>query len=135
MTPTTVSESFIAWMEANGYGSFNTDIYLNQTPATAPDNAFWVVTAGGDLVRNNVTAENILQFSVQIFCRNISGKEVEHKLFALNQQVNTRGSFTIDGFDIFSIEATMPDDNDKDAENRRQASLVVGIQIYKSYIS
>jgi len=132
ITPTTVSESFIKWMEDNSYGTFGTDIYLNQIPDTAPDNAYWIVTAGGDVTQLNVTRESIQQFSTQIFYRNKSGEVVEHNLFALNQQVNARGIFAIDGFDLYSIEASMPEDNDRDAENRRQGSFVVAIQIYVS---
>ena len=135
MTPTTVSESFIKWMEDNGFGTFGTDIFLNQIPDDAIDNAFWVVTAGGEVASKNVSAESIQQFSTQVYYRNVSGKEVEHHLFALNQKVNTRGAFAIDGFDLYAIEATMPEDNDKDAENRPQASLVVAIEIYVSYVS
>lgn len=130
--PQTVSESFIKWMEDNGYGTFATDIFLNQIPDDAIDNAYWVVTAGGDVTSRNVSAESVQQFSTQVFYRNVSGEEVEHKLFALNQQVNSRTINSIDVFNLYSIEATMQQDNDKDAENRPQASLVVAIQIYVS---
>jgi len=133
--PQTVSESFIKWMEDNGYGTFGSDIFLNQIPDDAIDNAYWVITAGGDVTRNLVTAQNIKQYSTQIFYRNVSGEAVGHTLSELEVKVNTRGSFNIDGFEIYSIESTMPEDNDKDAENRRQASLVVAIEIYKSYVS
>lgn len=132
MTPTTVSESFINWMVLEGYGTFGTDIYLNQIPEGAPDNAFWVVTSGGDVTQKNVSAESIQRFNTEVFYRNKSGEAVEHQMFALNQQVNARGVFDIEVFDLYDIEATMPSDNDRDAENRRQASLVVAIQIYVS---
>lgn len=132
ITPTTVSESFVKWMEDNSYGTFGTNIYLNQIPDEAPDNAYWVVTAGGDVTRLNVTAESTQQFNTQVFYRNKSGQAVEHNLFALNQQLNARGCFTIEGFDLYSIEASMPEDNDKDVENRPQASITVAIQIYVS---
>ena len=140
MTPTTVSESFIKWMEDNGFGTFDPsgesgDIFLNQIPDDAPDNAYWVVTAGGDVTSKNVSAESVQQFSTQVFYRNKSGKEVEHKLFALNQRVNARGCFSIEGFNLYDIEASMPEDNDRDVEGRRLASLVVAIQIYVSYVS
>jgi hypothetical protein len=140
MTPTTVSESFVKWMEDNSYGAFGESIFLNQIPdfdanQQPIDNAFWVITAGGDVRSNLVTAQNIKQYSIQVFCRNVSSEEVEHKLYQLETQVNTRGSFTIDGFEIYSIESSMSNDNDMDAENRRQGSLVVGIEIYKSYVS
>lgn len=45
--PQTISENFISWLETNGFGTFNTNIYLNLIPNSAPDDAFWVVTAGG----------------------------------------------------------------------------------------
>ncbi len=138
--PTTVSESFIKWMEDNGYGTFNTDIFLNQIPDEDDDsepinNAYWIVTSGGDVASRNVTAESVQQFSTQVNYRNVSGQAVERTLFELNQKINTRGCFSLDGFDLYAIEATMPEDNDKDAENRRQGSFVVAIQIYVNYVS
>lgn len=135
MTPQTVSEAFIQWMEDNGYGTFGTDIFLNLIPDDAPANAWWVTTAGGSVTSNLVTAQNIKQYSTQVYCRNVLGETVERQLFQLETQVNTRGSFTIDGFEIYAIESTMPSDEDRDAENRRQGSLVVAIEIYKSYVS
>lgn len=133
--PETVSESFIKWMEDNGYGTFGTNIFLNQMPESAPDSSYWVVTAGGDVTAKLVTAQSIQQFNTQVFYRNAKGKDVERNMFALNQKINTRGCFTIDGFDIYSIEASMPEDDDEDAEDRPQASLIVSIEIYKSYVS
>lgn len=130
--PQTVSESFIKWMEDNQYGTFGTTIFLNQIPDDAPDDAYWVVTAGGDVTQNMVTRESIQQFSTQVFYRNKLGEVVEHNLFDLNQEVNGRRILEIAGFDLHSIEATMPEDNDRDVENRRQGSLVVSTQIYVS---
>lgn len=140
MTPTTVSESFIKWMQDNGYGTFDPNgnsgnIFLNQIPDDANDNAYWIVTAGGDVTQRLVTAQSVQQFSTQVNYRNASGKEVEHNLFELSQRINVRGDFNIDGFELFSIEATMPEDNDKDVENRKQGSFYVNIEIYKSYVS
>lgn len=133
--PQTVSEAFIKWMEDNGYGTFGTDIFLNQIPDDSIDNAYWIVTSGGEVLSRLVTAQSIQQFSTAINYRNVKGEEVEHKLFELSQKINVRDAFYIDGFDIYSIEATMPDDNDRDAENRRQGSFAIGTQIYKSYVS
>lgn len=135
MTPTTVSESFISWMEDNGYGTFGTDIFLNEIPDDAIDNAYWVVTAGGSVTRSLITAQNIKQYSVQVFYRNVSSEEVEHKLFALETQVNIPNCLNIGDFDVYTMQSTMYTNSDRDAENRRQGSLVVAIQIYKSYVS
>jgi hypothetical protein len=133
--PKTVSEAFIKWMEDNSYGTFGLDIFLNQVPSNADDNVYWLVTAGGDVTSKLVTPQSIQSFITQINYRNTHNEEVEHKLFELSQKVNTRGCFSIEGFDIFSIEATMPEDNDRDAENRRQGLFTVTIEIYKSYVS
>lgn len=135
--PQTVSESFIRWMEDNGYGVFDPTgnsgtIFINQVPEKATDNAYWIVTSGGDVSQLNVTRESVQQFNVQVNYRNKSGRDVEHILFALNQQVNSRTVLNIEGFDLHSIEASMPEDNDKDVENRRQGQLTVAIQIYVS---
>lgn len=140
ITPTTVSESFIKWMEDNGYGTFNPagidgDIFLNQIPDEAPDNAYWVVSYGGDVSRVMVTAQSIQRFTIQVNYRNTQGEAVEHNLFDLSQKVNTRADFSIEGFELWSIAASMPEDNDRDVENRRQGLCNIDIEIYKSYVS
>jgi len=130
--PQTVSESIVKWLEDNGYGTFGTNIFLSQIPDDAVDNAFWVVSAGGSVTRNLVTQEAVQQFSTQVYYRNTSGAEVDHKLFALNQAVNNTIGLQLDGFEVYAIEATMPQDNDRDAENRRYGSMVIATQIYVS---
>ena len=137
ITPTTVSEAFIRWMETNGFGNASDEdaeinIYLNQIPDDAPDNAWWIVTGGGEVSDLLVTKESVQQFVVQVFYRDKSGEVVEHDLFALNQRVNKRGWKELEGFDLYSIQADMPEDNDKDVENRPQGTLSVAIQIYVS---
>ena len=77
INPTTVSASFIKWMETNGYGTFGTTIFLNQIPDEAPNNAWLVVTAGGSVRSNLVTAQNIKQYSLDVTCRNVSGEAVK----------------------------------------------------------
>lgn len=135
--PQTVSESFIKWMESKGFGEFEKDIFLNQIPEADEDdepidNAYWIVTAGGDVITRNVTHEQVQQFQVQVNYRNKSGEAVEHNMFALNQQVNAREEKVFEGFDLHSIEASMPEDNDEDVENRPTATFVVAIEIYVS---
>lgn len=132
MTPKTVSEAFIHWMSQNGFGTEGENIYLNQIPDDAPDNAWWVITAGGDEPDPLVTKEYTQPFVTQVFYRNKSSEAVEHNLFALNQRINKREWKELEGFDLFSIWASSPEDNDKDVENRPQGTLSVAIQIYVS---
>lgn len=137
MTPTTVSEAFIKWMQDNGFGSFEPEdgdgtIFLNQVPNEAIDSAYWVITSGGPEPELLVTRESIQEFSTQVFYRNKSGEVVEHNLFALNQRVNGRDTLEIEGFELYSIRASQPEDEGKDAERRPQGSLTVAIQIYVS---
>ena len=135
MTPTTVARAFRQWMGANGFGTLTgpeANVYINNVPDDAPDNSWWIVTGGGDVNELLVTKESIQQFVVQVFYRDKSGEVVEHDLFALNQRVNKRGWKELEGFDLYSIQADMPEDNDKDVENRPQGTLSVAIQIYVS---
>lgn len=137
ITPQTVSEAFIRWMETNGFGNASNEdeeitIYLNQIPDDAQDNAWWLITGGGDNPDLLVTKESIQPFVIQVFYRDKSGEVVEHDLFALNQKVNKREWKELEGFDLYSIQATAPEDNDKDVENRPQGTLSVAIQIYVS---
>lgn len=135
MTPNTVSKAFRQWISAHGFGNADEEegnIYINQIPDDAPDNAWWLVTAGGDVSELLVTKESIQEFVIQVFYRDKSGEVVEHDLFALNQSVNKREWKELNGFDLYSIQASMPEDNDKDVENRPQGTLSVAIQIYVS---
>lgn len=135
MTPKTVAQAFRKWMGANGFGKTDAvegNIYINQVPDDAQDNAWWLVTAGGDTPDVLVTKESIQPFVIQVFYRDKSGEVVEHDLFALNQRVNKREWKALDGFDLYSIQATAPEDNDRDVENRPQGTLSVAIQIYVS---
>ena len=140
INPETVSEAFIKWMEDNGYGTFDVDIFLNQIPDVDENdepinNAYWIITSGGDVTQKNITAESVQQFTVDVFYRNKSGRLVEKTLFELSRKVNSRDCLMLNGFEVHDIEASLPEDNDRDAENRRQGSFSVDMQIYVSYVS
>lgn len=133
MSPTTTSEIFIDWMNKNGLGVFGSDIFLNQIPKEANDSAYWIVTSGGDVTQKLVTGESVQLFNVAVNYRSRSGDDVEKRLHAVSRVINNRATFELSGVEIFSAEASMPEDNDIDAENRKQGSFVVRLEIYVSY--
>jgi len=132
INPETVSESFVAWLETQNIGVFNTDLYLNQVPDEAPDRCFWVLTSGGAPLQKNRTGEKIQQYFCSVYFRSNKGKEVEKELFKLEQLLNQSGCLQLDGFETIEVEANQyPSDTDFDSEDRRVGMLQANIKIYK----
>lgn len=130
--PETVSESFIQWLESQGIGVFNTDIFLNQVPQDAPADCYRVTTSGGNIIQTLRTGEKVKQYFTSIYYRNKKAQLVERNLFALEELINKPQCLELQGFEIISIEAnTFATDEDLDSEERSIALLQVNIQIYK----
>ena len=130
--PETVTEAFIQWLEQEGIGTFGTDIYSPQIPEDAPDAAYWLQTAGGGVVLTLATGEKVKQYFVTINYRSRKGKEVERKLFDLENLINKPQCLKLTGFEVYEVSATQfPVDNDLDDEDRRIGFVQANIQIYK----
>ncbi len=130
--PETVTEAFIQWLEQEGIGAFGTDIYSPQIPEDAPDAAYWLQTAGGGVVLTLATGEKVKQYFVTINYRSRKGKEVERKLFDLENLINKPQCLKLTGFEVYEVSATQfPVDNDLDDEDRRIGFVQANIQIYK----
>lgn len=130
--PETVSEAYVKWLEDQNIATFNVDLFLNQVNDKAPDTCYWVKTSGGNTVRVLATGEKVKQYAIETDYRSMSGKEVERKLFALEELLNTPGCFELEGFEVYNISASQyPNDADLDNEDRRQGFVLANIQIYK----
>lgn len=130
--PETVTEAFIQWLEQEDIGTFGTDIYSPQIPEDAPDAAYWLQTAGGGVVLTLATGEKVKQYFVTINYRSRKGKEVERKLFDLENLINKPQCLKLTGFEVYEVSATQfPVDNDLDDEDRRIGFVQANIQIYK----
>lgn len=132
INPETVSESFIKWLEDEGIGTFGTDIYLSQVPEKAPNTCYWVLTSGGIPISKNKTGERVKQYFTSVYYRSTRAKDVERKLFALEELVNSPNCLQLEGFEVIEFEASQfPQDDDLDNEQLRVGTLQVNIQIYK----
>ena len=130
--PVTVSESFIAWLEGQGIGTFGEDIFLNQVPQDAPDDCWRVITSGGAPVLKLKSGESVKQYFVSIYYRALLGKNAERKLFELEEKLNCANCVVLTGFDILEIEATQyPSDVDLENEERRVGFLQATVRLYK----
>jgi hypothetical protein len=128
----TVSEAFVAWLVGKGIGTFGTDLFLSQVPDDAPDEAYWVITAGGSPISKNRTGEKIKQYFISTYYRSTKGQDVEKNLFRLEELLNCASCVNLEGFEIVEIEATQfPSDVDLDNEERRVGFLQANIKIYK----
>ena len=129
----TVSESFIAFLENEGIGTFNTNLFLNQVPDDAPDNCWYIITAGGSPIQKLATGEKVKQYVISVYCRSTTGINVERDLFDLEETLNCANCIILEGFEIIEIEATQfPSDEDLDNEERRIGFLQVNVRLYKT---
>lgn len=128
----TVSEAFIKFLEDEGIATFETDIFLNQVPDTAPDTCYWIITSGGSPIQRLQSGEKVKQYFVSVNYRSNKNKNVERKLFELEVLLNSPDCLELEGFEVIRVEATQfPSDQDLDNEERRVGFIQANIQIYK----
>ena len=132
MNVDTISEAFCEFLENEGIATRNVDLYLNQVPEDANDAIYWVTSSGGNPIMKLRTGEKVKQYFVDIYYRSTSGKDVEKKLFALEELLNCTACVDLTGFEVIEIEAqTFSQDSDMDNEERRIGFLQANIKIYK----
>ena len=130
----TVTEAFIEWLEAQGVATFGQDLYLRRVPDSpkTPSSLYWIVPSGGFPLGQNRTGEMIKQYSYQINYRSKSAKEVENKLFELEEMLNCQSCIALEGYEVLDVEVTsFADDGDIDDEDREIGLLQVNIKTYK----
>lgn len=131
----TVSEAFIEYLETNSIATFGTDLYLGQVPDDAPDNCWWILTSGGSPIQTLRSGEKVKQYFISVYHRSTQTKDVEKKLFALEELLNTPNCLELTGFEVIEVEATQfPSDVDLDNEERRVGFLQANIKTYKREI-
>lgn len=131
----TVGEAFVKWLEDNGVGTFNTDLYLGQLPLEAPDEAWLVIVAGGS--PELVTADGGMMklYTFSIYRRSLAGKEIERSLFSLEEKLNCSTCVNLEGFEtIYSRATQFAQDTDLENENRRIGLLQAQVRLYKQNI-
>lgn len=128
----TPTEAFVEFLETNGYGVFNTNLFLGLVRPTAPDDTFWVITTGGSPIQRLPTGEMLKQYFISVYYRSRSKQDVEKKMFALEELLNCTPCVQLTGFEVHEISATsFGSDEDIDNEERRVGMLQANIKIYK----
>lgn len=131
--PVTVSESFIDWLEVEGYGAFGNNIFLNRKPLNSVSDSFVVTTAGGQVVRRLITGEVVKQYLIQVQYRSVSNKDVDRTLFALEERLNARDCFELDGFNVDYVSTfQFASSQDIDNEELQTGMLTVNVQLYRA---
>ncbi len=131
----TVGEAFIKWLEDNGIGTWNNDLYLGNLPLEAPDDAWLVVVSGGS--PELVTADGGMMklYTFNIYRRSLAGKEIERSLFGLEEKLNCSTCVNLEGFEtIYSRATQFAQDTDLENENRRIGLLQAQVRLYKQNI-
>lgn len=128
----TVGEAFIKFLEDRNIGTFNVDLYLGMLPLDAPNEAWLVVVSGG--APELVTADGgmIKVYTFNIYRRSLAGKEIERKLFSLEEDLNRAECVNLDGFEtIYSRATQFAQDIDLENENRRIGLLQAQVRLFK----
>ena len=130
----TITQAFIQWLEAQGVATFGQDLYLRRVPDSkkTPSSIYWVIPNGGFPLGKNKTGEMLKLYTFVVNFRSTSAREVEEKLFALEELVNCENCLQLDGFEVVDVEASIfPSDSDIDDEDRETGFIQVNIQTYK----
>ena len=130
----TISQSFINFLENEGYGTFGQDIFLYRVPNSIKTqiDLFWIIPSGGTPISKNKTGEIIKAYQFLVYYRSTSSRKIDEVLFNLEETLNCRNCVELDGFELVSMETTQfAADQDLDSENRMVGFLQVQLQVYK----
>lgn len=128
----TVGEAFIAWLEDNDIGTFGEDLFLGMIPLNAPDEAWLVVVTGGNPEVVTADGSMIKVYTFNIYRRSLAGKEIDRKLFSLEESLNRAECVNLEGFEtIYSRATQFAQDVDFENEKRRIGLLQAQIRLFK----
>ena len=128
----TVGEAFIKFLEQEGVGTFNQDLYLGMLPLDAPDEAWLVVVTGGSPEMVTADGGMLKLYTFSIYRRSLAGKEIERSLFSLEETLNCSTCVNLEGFEtIYSRATQFAQDMDLENENRRIGLLQAQVRLYK----
>lgn len=128
----TVGEAFVKFLQDKNVGTFGVDLFLNELPLEAPDDAWLVVVGGGN--PDLVTADGgmIKVYTFNIYHRSLAGKEIERELFSLEEDLNCTSCINLEGFEtIYSRAVNFAQDMDLENENRRIGLLQAQVRLFK----
>lgn len=129
----TISKAFKDFLVAQGYGTFGTDLFINQVSAEAPDRATWILTAGGNPITKLSSGEQVRQYFITVYMRDTDPEWVDETLNELEEKVSNSHCLELDGFEVYDTPevTSFPTDQDVDSVDRSVGLLQVNIKTYK----
>lgn len=128
----TVGEAFVSFLQGKGVGTFSQDLFLGEMPLDAPDNASLVTVGGGNPELVTIDGSMIKLYTFNIYHRSLSGKEIERKLFSLEEDLNCTTCVNLEGFEtIYSRATNFAQDIDLENEDRRIGLLQAQVRLFK----
>lgn len=132
MNTETVGEAFRDFLVELGVGVFGEDLFLGEMPLDAPDNAWLITVGGGNPEVVTLDGAMMKLYSFNIYYRSISGKDIERKLFSLEETLNCATCVNLVGFEtIYSRATQFAQDIDFENENRRIGMLQAQVRLFK----
>lgn len=119
------------WLQTNGYATVGTDLFIDQLPNEAPDETFWLINGGGSVQSFNATKERTDSYTLTLFYRNKSPKDVIETLEEISNDWNTTRHIDLDPLDVRWSTSSLPDDQGRDANGRAQGTLTLNLIIYR----
>lgn len=128
----TVGEAFVKFLQDKGVGEFGVDLFLGEMPLGAPNSAWLVVVSGGNPDTVTLDGSMIKLYTFNIYHRSLAGKEIERKLFSLEEALNCSTCVNLEGFEtIYSRATQFAQDIDLESEDRRIGMLQAQIRLFK----
>ena len=130
----TIVRAFAQWMEDNGFGTFDTDLFIGTVPVERDvTSAWWIVSGGGSPTLRNQTGEKMKAYTLAVFYRSRDAELVDTLLQQLEDALNNKECKTLAGYDTIDIEATgFQTDRDIDGEDRVIGSIEITVTVYQS---
>jgi len=130
----TITGSFAQFLVDQGIATFGQDLYTSKVPNSlnTTTKLYWLVTSGGSPLIKLRTGEIVKLYTIRIYYRSDSAKDVEKKLFQLEELLNCSRCVELTNFEVVEVDVTQfPSDEDIDSEEREVGMLQVNIKTYK----
>lgn len=132
MNTETVGEAFAEFLTSSIDLQSDEGFYLGELPLEAPNSSWWVIVTGGSPDLVTIDGGMVKLYTFNIFYRSLSGKEIERRLFRLEELLNCSSCVNLTGFEtIYSRATQFAQDIDFDNEQRRIGLVQAQVRLFK----
>ena len=130
----TIKQSLAQWMQNNGFGTRNVDLFLNTIPKEKNIvSGWWIVGGGGAPEFSNQTGEKGKPYIFAVFFRDRDSQNVDETLQSLEETVNSKDCKELEEYETYHMEATgFQSDSTLDPEDRTVGSVEITVSVYQS---